>query len=863
MSLTYKNSDFILTINDNSLAVNDVVNKYETFLEVLCDELYSFQREAIKTAIRFFVSASYSSTEQLAISNYNQNAKIRSRYNNLAQYLELFPLRSKKSISIDLATGTGKSWVIYGIAQIMLAEGLIDKVLVLCPSLTIEEGLKDKFNQLSGNANLKSILSELGTAYSNPAIKSANDPILDGDICVENIHAVYERTGSSIYDSFKNKGTRVLVLNDEAHHIFSGVDAATKKWLEFLNNPDYNFNYIVNLSGTPYIDDQYFLDVVYRYGLKQAMEDGVVKRIDYKLEEESQREKGFYETYANHNLYKEQYAGILKPITIVVTEKIVSCVQVWRSLTTFIAEKESISFEEAAKKVIWVASGIPSGNDGEVVKSIVQSPDKVREANIRLLKTVDSPDNPVEWIISVSMLTEGWDVKNVFQIVPYENRAFNSKLLIAQVLGRGLRIPLGLQNPIFVKINNHEKWTESIEQLYKDVLEIENHLSWGYHKDHSQYKFSLYNLNYDSVLQTVETKHKLVTKPGKPTYFPQSKQWTETSTYSVSGEVQTVIENQEIMSITVAARQLKIFINEKDATLAAQWTVHKLEEFLKSNLRSNGYSTDFISKENFAQTQQAFGPMFRAIGEENPRMIMRPDDLYSINIEEVSRQSFTESSIKNDGCVFYTDSSIRGFQESEQALFSDYLMKKSRYNTLVSALELIGQSDETIHFLKDNFVYIDAEKFKTPWNIFYVSYQPEKKFTQSLFHHSSLFDCIIKSPDKSFYSFPYSYKPETRAKTHPKRENFNPDFFLKLFERNEILVVEIKKDDDDNYKNRAKYRSGVNHFQMLNNRLTEQQIDWTYYFYFLSEANYPDFFQIVREKKYAGWKSGLMIEMER
>ena len=61
--------------------------------------------------------------------------------------------------------------------------------------------------------------------------------------------------------------------------------------------------------------------------------------------------------------------------------------------------------------------------------------------NIPILRRVDDKDNPVEWITSVSMLSEGWDVKNVFQIVPHEERAFNSKLLIAQVLGRGLRIP--------------------------------------------------------------------------------------------------------------------------------------------------------------------------------------------------------------------------------------------------------------------------------------------------------------------------------------------------------------------------------------------------------------------------------------
>lgn len=51
--------------------------------------------------------------------------------------------------------------------------------------------------------------------------------------------------------------------------------------------------------------------------------------------------------------------------------------------------------------------------------------------NIIALRTIDDSDNYAEWIFSVSMLTEGWDVKNVFQIVPWEDRAFNSKLLIA------------------------------------------------------------------------------------------------------------------------------------------------------------------------------------------------------------------------------------------------------------------------------------------------------------------------------------------------------------------------------------------------------------------------------------------------
>ena len=63
------------------------------------------------------------------------------------------------------------------------------------------------------------------------------------------------------------------------------------------------------------------------------------------------------------------------------------------------------------------------------------------EHNREILKTVDRQDNPVEWIVSVSMLTEGWDVANIFQIVPHESRAFNSKLLISQVLGRDYVFP--------------------------------------------------------------------------------------------------------------------------------------------------------------------------------------------------------------------------------------------------------------------------------------------------------------------------------------------------------------------------------------------------------------------------------------
>ena len=110
-------------------------------------------------------------------------------------------------------------------------------------------------------------------------------------------------------------------------------------------------------------------------------------------------------------------------------------------LIDFLEKREKISRKAVEKKVLIVTSH------------------KDHKKNVLELKNVDDKDNPVEWIVSVSMLTEGWDVKNVFQIVPWEDRAFNSKLLIAQVLGRGLRIPEEYKSPQpKFRVFNHDAW---------------------------------------------------------------------------------------------------------------------------------------------------------------------------------------------------------------------------------------------------------------------------------------------------------------------------------------------------------------------------------------------------------------------
>jgi type III restriction enzyme len=593
------------------------------------------------------------------------------------------------------------------------------------------------------------------------------------------------------------------------------------------------------------------------------MEDGIVKKIDYKVEEESTKDKGFDETYQNHLDNQQKYADRLKPITIVITDRIVTCIQVWNDLVHYISGKESISYEQAAKKVIWVTSGVPSNSSEKaVVESILEQPEKARKDNLSLLKTVDEPDNPVEWIVSVSMLTEGWDVKNVFQIVPHEQKAFNSKLLISQVLGRGLRIPVGLTGSVYVKINNHEKWTSNIINLYNEVLEIENRLSWGYDENRRGFLFPLYNLEYASVQDTTESKEKPAKEPEKVKFSPQSRKWEETSIYSETGSFRFTVEMKESVLIDQAAREIKLFLKEKDQAVSKNWPLSKIKDFIVNNLSAHGYDPTFISRENLSKAKQAFGPMLREVGREAPRMKMKPDSVIEIEIEKMVPQFFNESVLKSSGNIFYCEDSPDSLPKEQQTMLYEFLEDKKNYPKVKDKIEKYGGSESEIRFLKDNLIEISKDKFKTPLNLFYVSFEPERRFTRSLFNNIDLFDSAFKSPDKGFYWFPYSYKPDEKAMTHSKRENFNPDFFLKMQSNRAILVVEMKADGDTNQKNRAKYRDGKEHFKVLNEKLKESKIDWKYYFYFLSPEDITEFFQSVKEARYPSWKSALMQELE-
>lgn len=80
---------------------------------------------------------------------------------------------------------------------------------------------------------------------------------------------------------------------------------------------------------------------------------------------------------------------------------------------------------------------------GKVIEIHSKQSGEESEENIRLLLSIERASNPVEVVLHVYKLKEGWDVNNLFTIIPLN--AAKSDILAMQTIGRGLRLPFGEQ----------------------------------------------------------------------------------------------------------------------------------------------------------------------------------------------------------------------------------------------------------------------------------------------------------------------------------------------------------------------------------------------------------------------------------
>ncbi len=115
------NDDLVLRVSPSYDPNRFNFSKYEAFVDSLCGTR-EYQKVAIKKTCIFLLGGGYANLKALAEENYRSNALLQAKWGRLEKFLEQVQLKDRLSCSIDLATGTGKSFVIYGIAQILLSE---------------------------------------------------------------------------------------------------------------------------------------------------------------------------------------------------------------------------------------------------------------------------------------------------------------------------------------------------------------------------------------------------------------------------------------------------------------------------------------------------------------------------------------------------------------------------------------------------------------------------------------------------------------------------------------------------------------------------------------------------------------------
>ena len=104
---------------------------------------------------------------------------------------------------------------------------------------------------------------------------------------------------------------------------------------------------------------------------------------------------------------------------------------------------------------------------GKVIEIHSNMKGEETEENVRLLISIEKAENPIEIVLHVYKLKEGWDVNNLFTIIPLN--AAKSDILAMQTIGRGLRLPFGFitgdEDIDTLDIVAHEHYRELVDEI--------------------------------------------------------------------------------------------------------------------------------------------------------------------------------------------------------------------------------------------------------------------------------------------------------------------------------------------------------------------------------------------------------------
>ena len=362
--------------------------------------------------------------------------------------------RDFPSFAFSIATGIGKTRLMGAcIAYLYLKKG-IKHFFVLAPNLTLYEKLKRDFGDPSYEKYVFKGIAEFaanppavidGDNYSNYSgfgygnlynrveinvfnISKFNSDNKESKKGMPRMKRLSEYIGKSYFEYLSNLEDLVILM-DEAHRYHAD---ASKRAIDELHP-------ILGLEMTATPTDEKgksFKNIVYEYNLAQALADGkyvkiptIAKRRNFQRGGLSEREVDMIKledaisihehTKAHLELYSRQNKlPLVKPFILVI------CKNIGHATDTLHMIEDELFGGRYKGKVLQIDSST-----------------KKDEEIDQLFVSLEKPENKIEVVIHVNMLKEGWDVTNLYTIVPL--RAADAPILVEQSIGRGLRLPYG------------------------------------------------------------------------------------------------------------------------------------------------------------------------------------------------------------------------------------------------------------------------------------------------------------------------------------------------------------------------------------------------------------------------------------
>lgn len=392
---------------------------------------------------------------------------------------DLFPTcinfeRDFMSLTFALATGVGKTRLMGAFITYLYTQKGVKNFFVVAPNLTIYNKLMKDLGDPSSEKyvfrgigcfaqNLPNLITGdnykekgLMQGFSDVTINVFNISKFNREI--GNIHHLSEYLGQSYFD-FLAAQKDLVVIMDESHHYRADKGMTAINELKPVLG--------LELTATPQVESGTktlkFKNVVYEYPLSSAIRDGYAKIpyaltrrdiSDYNFSSDDMDKMMLEDGISNHERVKERlkdYAinnGVkpVKPFVLVVCQN----TQHAEKILNYITSNDFFDGKYKDKTIV-----VHSNQNGSE-----------REENVQKLLEVEKLDNPVEIVIHVNILKEGWDVNNLYTIIPLRTAA--SQTLREQTIGRGLRLPYGKRtgnkDVDSLIITAHDKFEEIIRE---------------------------------------------------------------------------------------------------------------------------------------------------------------------------------------------------------------------------------------------------------------------------------------------------------------------------------------------------------------------------------------------------------------